>query len=176
MRSTNIFKVFYILFLILFSSCASLEKMKFKKELQNSLAPLIIADKTTEKEIKDRFGKPYFIASREESPYVFIYHKGTYFTKNTEENKKILVSLLPKEIVSNERAIKKTFLEIYFHRDRRTVSGYKLEQYPEKKKIEPEKSEEEILKEQEEQELREKFRDKDPPKILNRIIFEELVK
>lgn len=174
MKFTNIAKGVCLLFLIVLTSCTSLEKMKFKKELQNSLSSLIIADKTTEKEIKDRFGKPYFIASRKESPYVYVYHKGTYFTKNSEENKKILLALLPPEIAYNKRELRKTFLEIYFHRDRRTVSGYKLAQYleREKRKPEPEKSEEELLWEQQ---LRERYRDKDPPKILNRIIFEELV-
>lgn len=174
MKFTNIFRGLCILFLIFFTSCTSLENRKLKKELQNSLTSLIVSGETTEKEIKERFGKPYFIASRKESPYVYVYHKGTYFTQNSEENKQILRALLPQEIGYNEKAIKKTFLEIYFQRDRRTVSGYKLEQYPEREKVkpEPEKSEEELLYEQQ---LREKFRDKDPPKILNRIIFEELI-
>ena len=127
-------KVYFFIILILFSSCTSLETLKLNRELKNSLSPLIVANRTTEKHIIDIFGKPYFIASRKESLYTYVYHKGTYYTKNSIQNKKILKSLLPVEIVYSQEVIKETFLEIYFDIDTKIVKGYKIEKYPEKKR------------------------------------------
>ena len=127
-------KYYFLIFLILFSSCTSLKTLRLNNELQNSLSPLIAINKTTEKDIIDIFGKPYFIVSRKESPYTYIYHKGTYYTKNNVQNKKILKALLPVEIVYSQKVIKETFLEVYFDIDSKIVKGYKIEKYPEKKK------------------------------------------
>ena len=104
-------KYYFLILLIIFSSCTSLKTLKLNNELKNSISPLISVNKTTENDIIDIFGKPYFIASRKESPYTYIYHKGTYYTKNSIQNKKILKSLLPVEIVYSQKAIKETFLE-----------------------------------------------------------------
>ncbi len=166
-------KVYFFIILILFSSCTSLETLKLNRELKNSLSPLIVANRTTEKHIIDIFGKPYFIASRKESPYTYVYHKGTYYTKNSIQNKKILKSLLPVEIVYSQKVIKETFLEIYFDIDTKIVKGYKIEKYPEKKRnvIADKETLEKIEKEKK---MREKYRNADPTDILNNILFKEL--
>ena len=166
-------KVYFFIILILFSSCTSLETLKLNRELKNSLSPLIVANRTTEKHIIDIFGKPYFIASRKESPYTYVYHKGTYYTKNSIQNKKILKSLLPVEIVYSQKVIKKTFLEIYFDIDTKIVKGYKIEKYPEKKRnVVADK--ETLEKIEKEKKMREKYRNADPTDILNNILFKEL--
>lgn len=166
-------KVYFFIILILFSSCTSLETLKLNRELKNSLSPLIVVNRTTEKHIIDIFGKPYFIASRKESPYTYVYHKGTYYTKNSIQNKKILKSLLPVEIVYSQKVIKETFLEIYFDIDTKIVKGYKIEKYPEKKRnvIADKETLEKIEKEKK---MREKYRNADPTDILNNILFKEL--
>ena len=166
-------KVYFFIILILFSSCTSLETLKLNRELKNSLSPLIVANRTTEKHIIDIFGKPYFIASRKESPYNYVYHKGTYYTKNSIQNKKILKSLLPVEIVYSQKVIKETFLEIYFDIDTKIVKGYKIEKYPEKKRnVVADK--ETLEKIEKEKKMREKYRNADPTDILNNILFKEL--
>ena len=166
-------KVYFFIILILFSSCTSLKTLKLNRELKNSLSPLIVVNKTTEKHIIDMFGKPYFIASRKESPYTYVYHKGTYYTKNNIQNKKILKSLLPVEIVYSQKAIKETFLEIYFDVDTKIVKGYKIEKYPEKKRnVVADK--ETLEKIEKEKKMREKYRNADPTDILNNILFKEL--
>ncbi|WP_294706597.1 hypothetical protein [uncultured Fusobacterium sp.] len=166
-------KVYFFIILILFSSCTSLETLKLNRELKNSLSPLIVANRTTEKHIIDIFGKPYFIASRKESPYTYVYHKGTYYTKNSIQNKKILKSLLPVEIVYSQKVIKETFLEIYFDIDTKIVKGYKIEKYPEKKRnVVADK--ETLEKIEREKKMREKYRNADPTDILNNILFKEL--
>ena len=166
-------KVYFFIILILFSSCTSLETLKLNRELKNSLSPLIVANRTTEKHIIDIFGKPYFIASRKESPYTYVYHKGTYYTKNSIQNKKILKSLLPVEIVYSQKVIKETFLEIYFDIDTKIVKGYKIEKYPEKKRnVVVDK--ETLEKIEKEKKMREKYRNADPTDILNNILFKEL--
>lgn len=166
-------KVYFFIILILFSSCTSLKTLKLNRELKNSLSPLIVANRTTEKHIIDIFGKPYFIASRKESPYTYVYHKGTYYTKNNIQNKKILKSLLPVEIVYSQKAIKETFLEIYFDVDTKIVKGYKIEKYPEKKRnVVADK--ETLEKIEKEKKMREKYRNADPTDILNNILFKEL--
>ncbi len=166
-------KVYFFIILILFSSCTSLETLKLNRELKNSLSPLIVANRTTEKHIIDIFGKPYFIASRKESPYTYVYHKGTYYTKNSIQNKKILKSLLPVEIVYSQKVIKETFLEIYFDIDTKIVKGYKIEKYPEKKRnVVADK--ETLEKIEKEKKMREKYRNADPTDILNNILFKEL--
>ena len=166
-------KVYFFIILILFSSCTSLETLKLNRELKNSLSPLIVANRTTEKHIIDIFGKPYFIASRKESPYTYVYHKGTYYTKNSVQNKKILKSLLPVEIVYSQKVIKETFLEIYFDIDTKIVKGYKIEKYPEKKRnVVADK--ETLEKIEKEKKMREKYRNADPTDILNNILFKEL--
>lgn len=166
-------KVYFFIILILFSSCTSLETLKLNRELKNSLSPLIVANRTTEKHIIDIFGKPYFIASRKESPYTYVYHKGTYYTKNSIQNKKILKSLITVEIVYSQKVIKETFLEIYFDIDTKIVKGYKIEKYPEKKRnvIADKETLEKIEKEKK---MREKYRNADPTDILNNILFKEL--
>lgn len=166
-------KVYFFIILILFSSCTSLETLKLNRELKNSLSPLIVANRTTEKHIIDIFGKPYFIASRKESPYTYVYHKGTYYTKNSIQNKKILKSLLPVEIVYSQKVIKETFLEIYFDIDTKIVKRYKIEKYPEKKRnVVADK--ETLEKIEKEKKMREKYRNADPTDILNNILFKEL--
>lgn len=166
-------KVYFFIILILFSSCTSLETLKLNRELKNSLSPLIVANRTTEKHIIDIFGKPYFIASRKESSYTYVYHKGTYYTKNSIQNKKILKSLLPVEIVYSQKVIKETFLEIYFDIDTKIVKGYKIEKYPEKKRnVVADK--ETLEKIEREKKMREKYRNADPTDILNNILFKEL--
>ena len=166
-------KVYFFIILILFFSCTSLETLKLNRELKNSLSPLIVANRTTEKHIIDIFGKPYFIASRKESPYTYVYHKGTYYTKNSIQNKKILKSLLPVEIVYSQKVIKETFLEIYFDIDTKIVKGYKIEKYPEKKRnVVADK--ETLEKIEKEKKMREKYRNADPTDILNNILFKEL--
>lgn len=166
-------KVYFFIILILFSSCTSFETLKLNRELKNSLSPLIVANRTTEKHIIDIFGKPYFIASRKESPYTYVYHKGTYYTKNSIQNKKILKSLLPVEIVYSQKVIKETFLEIYFDIDTKIVKGYKIEKYPEKKRnVVADK--ETLEKIEKEKKMREKYRNADPTDILNNILFKEL--
>lgn len=166
-------KVYFFIILILFSSCTSLETLKLNRELKNSLSPLIVANRTTEKHIIDIFGKPYFIASRKESPYTYVYHKGTYYTKNSIQNKKILKSLLPVKIVYSQKVIKETFLEIYFDIDTKIVKGYKIEKYPEKKRnVVADK--ETLEKIEKEKKMREKYRNADPTDILNNILFKEL--
>ena len=166
-------KVYFFIILILFSSCTSLETLKLNRELKNSLSPLIVANRTTEKHIIDIFGKPYFIASRKESPYTYVYHKGTYYTKNSIQNKKILKSLLPVEIVYSQKVIKETFLEVYFDIDSKIVKGYKIEKYPEKKRnVVADK--ETLEKIEKEKKMREKYRNADPTDILNNILFKEL--
>ena len=166
-------KVYFFIILILFSSCTSLETLKLNRELKNSLSPLIVANRTTEKHIIDIFGKPYFIASRKESPYTYVYHKGTYYTKNSIQNKKILKSLLPVEIVYSQEVIKETFLEIYFDIDTKIVKGYKIEKYTEKKRnVLADK--ENLEKIEKEKKMREKYRNADPTDILNNILFKEL--
>lgn len=166
-------KVYFFIILILFSSCTSLETLKLNRELKNSLSPLIVANRTTEKHIIDIFGKPYFIASRKESPYTYVYHKGTYYTKNSIQNKKILKSLLPVEIVYSQKVIKETFLEIYFDIDTKIVKGYKIEKYPEKKRNVV-ADQETLEKIEREKKMREKYRNADPTDILNNILFKEL--
>lgn len=166
-------KYYFLIFLILFSSCTSLKTLRLNRELQNSLAPLIVINKATEKDIIDIFGKPYFIVTRKESPYTYIYHKGTYYTKNSVQNKKILKSLLPIEIVYSQKVIKETFLEIYFDSDSKIVKGYKIEKYPEKKK-EIITNKETLEKLEKEKRLREKYRNADPTDILNNLLFKEL--
>ncbi|WP_308576409.1 hypothetical protein [uncultured Fusobacterium sp.] len=166
-------KVYFFIILILFSSCTSLETLKLNRELKNSLSPLIVANRTTEKHIIDIFGKPYFIASRKESPYTYVYHKGTYYTKNSIQNKKILKSLLPVEIVYSQKVIKETFLEIYFDIDTKIVKGYKIEKYP-KKKRNVVADKETLEKIEKEKKMREKYRNADPTDILNNILFKEL--
>lgn len=166
-------KVYFFIILILFSSCTSLETLKLNRELKNSLSPLIVANRTTEKHIIDIFGKPYFIASRKESPYTYVYHKGTYYTKNSIQNKKILKSLLPVKIVYSQKVIKETFLEIYFDIDTKIVKGYKIEKYP-KKKRNVVADKETLEKIEKEKKMREKYRNADPTDILNNILFKEL--
>ena len=166
-------KYYFLIFLILFSSCTSLKNLRLNNELQNSLSPLIAINKTTEKDIIDIFGKPYFIVSRKESPYTYIYHKGTYYTKNNVQNKKILKALLPVEIVYSQKVIKETFLEVYFDIDSKIVKGYKIEKYPEKKKkVTSDKKTLEKL--ENEKRLRDKYRNADPTDILNNLLFKEL--
>lgn len=172
-RRDSLKKYYFLIFLILFSSCTSLKTLRLNNELQNSLSPLIAINKTTEKDIIDIFGKPYFIASRKESPYTYIYHKGTYYTKNSVQNKKILKALLPVEIVYSQKVIKETFLEVYFDIDSKIVKGYKIEKYPEKKKkVATDK--ETLEKLEKEKKLREKYRNADPTDILNNLLFKEL--
>lgn len=165
-------KIYILIILLLFSSCSSLKTLKTNRELQKSLSPLIIPKKTTEKHIVDMFGKPYFIVSRKESPYTYIYHKGTYYTKNNAQNKKILKSLLPVEIVYNQKIIKSTFLEIYFDPNSKIVKGYKIKKYPERKK-QVSVDEETQKKIEHEKELREKYRNVDPPDIFNQLLFKK---
>ena len=163
-------KYYFLILLIIFSSCTSLKTLKLNNELKNSISPLISVNKTTENDIIDIFGKPYFIASRKESPYTYVYHKGTYYTKNSIQNKKILKSLLPVEIVYSQKAIKETFLEIFFDIDSKIVTGYKIEKYPEKKKNVV--TDKETL--EKEKKLREKYRNANPTDILNNLLFKEL--
>lgn len=166
-------KKFYIfIILLLLSSCSSLKTLKTNRDLQNSLSPLIVPNKTTEKHIIDMFGKPYFIVSRKQSPYTYIYHKGTYYTKNSIQNKKILKALLPVEIVYNQKVIKSTFLEIYFDPNSKIVKGYKIQKYPERKK-QVLIDEETQKKLEHEKELREKYKNVDPPDIINDILFKK---
>lgn len=172
-RRDNLKKYYFLIFLILFSSCTSLKTLRLNNELQNSLSPLIAINKTTEKDIIDIFGKPYFIVSRKESPYTYIYHKGAYYTKNNVQNKKILKALLPVEIVYSQKVIKETFLEVYFDIDSKIVKGYKIEKYPEKKKkVTSDKKTLEKL--ENEKRLRDKYRNADPTDILNNLLFKEL--
>lgn len=166
-------KYCFLIFLILFSSCTSLKTLRLNNKLQNSLSPLIVINKTNEDHIIDMFGKPYFIVSRKESPYSYIYHKGTYYTKNSIQNKKILKSLLPVEIVYSQKVIKETFLEIYFDPDSKIVKGYKIEKYPEKKKTVV-TDKETLEKLEREKKLRNKYRNADPTDILNNLLFKEL--
>ena len=174
MNSNKFLRLFYVIICIFFlTGCSSITEM-LVFHVERSLNPVIIPYRSTEKEMREFFGKPDFVIAKKNRFYGITYYNGSYYLNNTDEHKDILKKLLPKKILKNEDSLKETILTIYFDPVDRVVSKYNIRKYmappeydptllPQKKKAEIEAKK---------KKMRDKFRDLSPLEVLNKIILE----
>lgn len=175
MKLNKVPKFLYIIIcIIFFTGCSSITEKMLIFHVERSLNPVIIPYRSTEKEMKEFFGKPDFVIAKKNRFYGITYYNGSYYLNNTEEHKEILKKLLPEKILKNEESLKETILTIYFDPIDRVVSKYDIRKYMAPPEYDPnaltpeEKAEIEAKKKK----LRDEFRDLSPLEVLNKIILE----
>lgn len=175
MKSNKVPRLLYIIiFTIFLTGCSSITEKMFVFHVERSLNPVIIPYRSTEKEMREFFGKPDFVISKKNRFYGITYYNGSYYLKNTEEHKKILKKLLPEKVLKREDELKETILTIYFDPVDRVVSKYGIRKYMAPPEYDPNAltPEEKEEMEAKEKKLRDEFRDLSPLEVLNKIILD----
>lgn len=175
MKLNKVPRFLYIITCIIFlAGCSSITEKMLVFHVEKSLNPVIIPYRSTEKEMREFFGKPDFIIAKKNRFYGITYYNGSYYLNNTEEHKDILKKLLPEKILKNEDSLRETILTIYFDPIDRVVSKYNIRKYMAPPEYDPNAltPEEKAEIEAKEKKLRDEFRDLSPLEVLNKIILE----
>ena len=175
MKSSKVSRLLYVIICIIFlNGCSSITEKMLIFHAERSLNPVIIPYRSTEKEMKEFFGKPDFIIAKRNRFYGITYYNGNYYLNNTEEHKNILKKLLPEKILKNEDSLKETILTIYFDPVDRVVLKYTIRKYMAPSEYDPNAltPEEKAEIEEKEKKLRDEFRDLSPLEVLNKIILD----
>ena len=166
MNSNKFLRLFYVIICIFFlTGCSSITEKMLVFHVERSLNPVIIPYRSTEKEMREFFGKPDFVIAKKNRFYGITYYNGSYYLNNTDEHK---------DILKNEDSLKETILTIYFDPVDRVVSKYNIRKYMAPPEYDPnaltpeEKAEIEAKKKK----MRDEFRDLSPLEVLNKIILE----
>lgn len=175
MKLNKVPRLLYTIICIIFlTGCSSITEKMFVFHVERSLNPVIIPYRSTEKEMREFFGKPDFVISKKNRFYGITYHNGSYYLKNTEEHKEILTKLLPEKILKKEDELEETILTIYFDPVDRVVSKYSIRKYMAPPEYDPNAltPEEKEEMEAKEKKMRDEFRDLSPLEVLNKIILD----
>ncbi|VEH37840.1 Uncharacterised protein [Fusobacterium varium] len=98
MNSNKFLRLFYVIICIFFlTGCSSITEKMLVFHVERSLNPVIIPYRSTEKEMREFFGKPDFVIAKKNRFYGITYYNGSYYLNNTDEHKDILKKLLPKK-------------------------------------------------------------------------------
>lgn len=175
MKLNKILRFLYtITCIILLTGCSSVSEKMLIFHVERSLNPVIIPYRSTEKEMREFFGKPDFVIAKKNRFYGITYYNGSYYLNNTEEHKNILKKLIPEKILKNKKYLNETILTIYFDPIDRVVSKYDIRKYMAPPEYDPNAltPEEKAEIEAKEKKLRDEFRDLSPLEVLNKIILE----